>query len=87
MCKMWTSEPNWLKLNSPASALILIKALNLSVPHFPISKMQRVMTPLLKGNLGRLKCDYERVTLGTTPGLQLALFNVSCSSEEKHRVF
>lgn len=50
MCKMWTSEPNWLKLKSPTSALILIKALNLSVPHFPISKMQRVMTPLLKGN-------------------------------------
>lgn len=49
MCKM-TSEPNWLKFNSLTSALILIKALNFSVPHFPISTMQRVMTPLPKGH-------------------------------------
>lgn len=49
VCKMWSSEADWLKLDSPRSALILIRALNLSLPRFPISKMQIVTTPLPKG--------------------------------------
>lgn len=50
MSKMWTSEPDCLKLDSTKCALILIRALNLSLPHFSISKMQIVMTPLPKGS-------------------------------------